>query len=164
MYRIKNLKTFLKDLLFITDDNKLYYVYIKDFNKYMCNKTKKHFCRYCLKCFSILKVLVNHKEVCLKTNGIQSMRLRDRSIKFNNYFKQLALSFKIYSEFESALWGVQRVGRDDRSSNGSYTEKYEEHIPCGFAYKIVCIDDKFIKMVVLYRGKKFSQQIYYSNT
>ena len=29
---------------------------IKDFDKFMCNKTKnknkKHFCRYCLQCFS----------------------------------------------------------------------------------------------------------------
>ena len=26
-------------------------------------------------------------------------------------------------------------------------------IPCSFAYKVVCIDDKFKKPVVLYRGK-----------
>ena len=35
----------------------------------------------------------------------------------------------------------------------SYTEKYEAHIPCRFAYKVVCIDNKFSKNVVLYRGK-----------
>ena len=28
------------DLLLITDDNKWYYVYIKDFNRFMCNETK----------------------------------------------------------------------------------------------------------------------------
>ena len=35
------------DLLLITDENKPHYVYIKDFNRFMCNKTKnknkKHF-------------------------------------------------------------------------------------------------------------------------
>ena len=40
------------DLLMISDENKSHYVCIKDFNKFMCNKTKsknkKHFCRYCL--------------------------------------------------------------------------------------------------------------------
>ena len=40
------------DLLLIADENKSHYVYIKDFNRFMCNKTrnrnKKHFCRYCL--------------------------------------------------------------------------------------------------------------------
>ena len=28
------------DLLLITDENKLHYVYINDFNRFMCNKTK----------------------------------------------------------------------------------------------------------------------------
>ena len=35
------------DLLMITDENKSHYVYIKDFNRFICNKTnnknKKHF-------------------------------------------------------------------------------------------------------------------------
>ena len=39
----------------------------------------------------------------------------------------------------------------------SYTEKYQDHIPCRFAYKVACIDDKFSKPVVLYRGKKYNQ-------
>ena len=37
--------------------------------------------------------------------------------------------------------------RGDRGDNTSYT------IPCSFAYKVVCVDDKFSKPVVLYRGK-----------
>ena len=67
------------DLLLITDDNKSHYVYIKDFNRFMCNKTKnknkKHFCKYCLQCFSSGRVLVEHKETCLKINGKQSVKL-----------------------------------------------------------------------------------------
>ena len=47
------------DLLVITNKNKPHYVYIKDFNSLMCNKTKykikKHFCKYCLQCFSSQK-------------------------------------------------------------------------------------------------------------
>ena len=35
----------------------------------------------------------------------------------------------------------------------SYTKKYQDHIPCSFACKLVCVDDKFSKDVVLYRGK-----------
>ena len=31
---------YCKDLLMITDENKSHYVYIKDFNRLMCNKTK----------------------------------------------------------------------------------------------------------------------------
>ena len=35
----------------------------------------------------------------------------------------------------------------------SYTEKYQDHFHCSFAYKVVCVDNKFSKDVVLYRGK-----------
>ena len=44
------------NLLPISCENKSYYVYIKDFNRFMCNKTKnknkKHFCKCCLQYFS----------------------------------------------------------------------------------------------------------------
>ena len=30
---------------------------------------------------------------------------------------------------------------------------YQDHIPCRFAYKVVCVDNKFSKQIVLYRGK-----------
>ena len=32
-------------------------------------------------------------------------------------------------------------------------KKYHDHIPCSFAYKVVCIDDKFAKQIVVYRGE-----------
>ena len=51
------------DSLLINDENKSHYVYIKNFYRFMFNKTKhenqKPFCRYCLQCFSSEKVLEN---------------------------------------------------------------------------------------------------------
>ena len=38
-------------------------------------------------------------------------------------------------------------------NNVLYTEKYQDQIPCSFAYKVVCVGNKFSKDVVLYRGK-----------
>ena len=32
-------------------------------------------------------------------------------------------------------------------------KKYQDHIPYSFAYKVVCIDDRFTKPIVVYRGK-----------
>ena len=32
-------------------------------------------------------------------------------------------------------------------------KKYQDHIPCSFGYKVVCIDDKFAKQIVVYRGE-----------
>ena len=50
-----------------------------------------------------------------------------------------------------------------KCNEGSYTEKYQDHIPCGFAYTIVCIDDKFTKPTIIYRDKnaayKFIKEI-----
>ena len=61
------------DLLLISNENESYYVYIKDFNRFMCNQTKsknkKVFFRCCLQCFSGEKVLIEHKENCLIING-----------------------------------------------------------------------------------------------
>ena len=32
-------------------------------------------------------------------------------------------------------------------------KKYQGHVPCSFASKVVCINDKFSKPIVVYRGK-----------
>ena len=34
----------------------------------------------------------------------------------------------------------------------SYTKKYHDHVPCSYAYKIVCIDDRLSKTIVVYKG------------
>ena len=36
---------------------------------------------------------------------------------------------------------------------GSYTKKYQDHVSCSFAYNVVCIDDRFSKPIVVFRGK-----------
>ena len=138
------------DLLLLIDDGKSHYMYIKDFDRFMFHKTKnknkKWFCRSCLQCFSSESVLIKHKENCLSINGKQSVKLEKGTIKFENYFKQIPVPFKIYADFECNLKKV-------KCNEGSYTEKYQDHIPCSFAYKIVCIDDRFTKPIVVYRGE-----------
>ena len=57
------------NLLLITEETKTHFVLLKDFNKFMYNQTKhkerKHFCMYCLQCFSSDQVLTNDKENCI---------------------------------------------------------------------------------------------------
>ena len=91
-------------------------------------------------------MLIKHKEVCLGINGKQSVKLEEGIIELENYFKQIPVPFKIYADFECNL-------RDVESYEGCYTKKYQDHIPCSFAYKIVCVDDRFTKPIVVYRGK-----------
>ena len=89
------------------------------------------------------------KENCLIMIGKQNIKLKGGSIGFKNHFKQLAVAFKIYADFECKAKEVQSSGKN----NSLYTEKYQDHIPCSFTYKVVCIDNKFSKPVVLYRRK-----------
>ena len=93
--------------------------------------------------------MIEHEENCLIINVKQSLKSKSGSISFKNYSKQLPVSFKIYVEFECLLKGVISIHKN----NGSYTEKYQDHIPCSFAYQVVCVDNKFSKKVVLFRGK-----------
>ena len=46
----------------------------------MFDKSQKHFWRYCLQCFIGEKYLIDRKGFCLKTNGIQSVKLKSGSI------------------------------------------------------------------------------------
>ena len=132
----------------------------------------KPFLQILLAMFQLCKCLgKKHKKVCLKINGKQSVKLRSCLIKFKNHFKQLAAPFKIDADFESVLKGVQSCNSNNNNSsssnnnnnnnnnndsnnnnnnNASYIKMYREHIRCSFAYKVVCIDDRFSKQVVLY--------------
>ena len=109
-------------------------------------KTKKHFCKSCLQCFSSKNVLTKHKEICLNINGTQCIRLQKGMIEFKNYSKKIPVPFKIYADFESNLKSVEIY-------EGSYSKKYQDHVSCSFPYKFVCIDDKFTKPIVVFRGE-----------
>ena len=93
--------------------------------------------------------MIEHKEGCLIINGKQSVKLESTSISFKNCFKQLPVTFKIYADSECLLKGIKSSDKN----NGSCTEKYQDQISCSFAYKVVCIDNKFSKRVAFYRGK-----------
>ena len=67
-------------------------------------------------------------------------------IKFENYLKQIPVPFKFYANFECNL-------KSAKCNEGFYTEKCQDHIPCSFAYKVVCIDDRFTKSIIIYRGE-----------
>ena len=138
------------DLLLLIKNDKSHYVYIKDFNTFMFHKTKnknkKWFCKSCLQCFSSQNVLIKHKEDCLSINGVQSVNVEEGIIKFENYSKQLPVPLKIYADFECNL-------QDTEIYEGSCTKKYHDHVPCSYAFKVVCIDNRFSKPIFVYRGK-----------
>ena len=147
------------NLLLITENENKHYVLIKDFNKFMYNQTKhkerKHFCMYCLQCFSSERVLTDHKENCIQVNGTQAIKMPtkdDNILKFNNFHKQLPVPFVIYADFEAI---TEKIHGCQPNDDKSYTEAYQRHTDCGYGYKVVCCyDDKYTKPVQIYRGEK----------
>ena len=147
------------ELLLITEDENKHYVLIKDFNSLMFNKTKhehrKHFCMYCLQCFSSERVLNDHRDNCIQVNGAQAVKMlsKDNNIlKFNNFHKQQPVPFVIYADFKAI---TEKISRCQPNNNKSFTEAYQKHTDCGYGYKVVCCyDDKYTKPTTIYRGKK----------
>ena len=153
------------NLLLITKDGKKHHVLIKDFNAFMYNQSKhkerKHFCMYCLQCFSSERILANHVNNCLTINGAQAINMPKQGeniLKFNNFHKQLPVPFVIYADFETITKKVQRCEQSEEMKKDkdtrSYTEAYQTHEDCGYGYKVVCCyDDKYSKYTRIYRGE-----------
>ena len=140
------------NLLLISDNNNnQHYVYIKDFNIFMANitkcKVKKHFCMSCLQHFSSEEILNEHRISCLKINKKQNIIMPKFGSKviFKNYFKMLRCP-KV---------PVSTAKVDEQST--SYSEGYQHHQICGYAYKVHCKIDKYSKSVKLYRGENYAE-------
>ena len=153
------------NLLLITKDEKKHYVLIKDFNAFMYNQSKhkerKHFCMYCLQCFSSERILLKHVNNCLTINGAQAINMPKQGeniLKFNNFHKQLPVPFVIHADFEAITKKVQGCEQSEEMKKDkdrrSYTEAYWTHEDCGYGYKVVCCyDDKYSKYTCIYRGE-----------
>ena len=153
------------NLLLITKDEKKHYVLIKDLNTFMYNQSKhknrKHFCMFCLQCFSSERVLGKHKSNCLTINGKQAINMPKKGeniLKFNNFHKQLPVPFIICADFEAVTKKVQGCKQSEEMEKDkdkrSYTEAYQTHEDCGCGYKVVCCyDDKYSKPIQTYRGE-----------
>ena len=153
------------NLLLIPKDEKKHYFLIKDFNSFMYNQSKhkerKHFCMYCLQCFSSERVLANHVNNCLTINGKQAINIPEQGeniLKFNNFHKQLPVPFVIYADFEAIMKKVQGCEQSEEMKKDkdkrSYTEAYQTHEDCCNGYKVVCCyKKKYSKTIQTYRGK-----------
>ena len=54
-------------------------------------------------------MLNEHKEICLKINGKQTVKLNKGFIEFKNYSRQIPAPFKIYADFECILPSAERT-------------------------------------------------------
>ena len=83
-----------------------------------------------------------------------------RIIKFENYSDQVSVPFKIYADFECNL-------QDTEIYEVFCRKKYHDHVPCSYTFKVVCIDNRFskpivvaeVKMLLMSLLKQFSKNI-----
>ena len=80
-------------------------------------------------------------------NRGQNVKLEKEFIEFKNFNRQIPVLFKIHADFGCLLKGVDCViDNECFSYEGiSFTKKYQDHIPCSFTYKVVCVDNKYSK-------------------
>ena len=89
-----------------------------------------------LQYFSSKNILTEDQEACLSINAAHSTRFEKGTTELKNFLKQIPVPFKVSADFECNLESV-------KSYEGSYSKKYQDYIPCFFAYKLVCVNDKF---------------------
>ena len=124
-------------------------------------RRKKHFCMFCLQCFSSERVLAKHKSNCLTINGKQAINMSKKGenvLRFNNFHKQLPVPFVINADFGAITKKVQGCKQskemEKEKDKRSYTEAYQTHEDCCYGYKVVCCyDDKYSKPIQTYRGE-----------
>ena len=125
------------------------------------HKERKHFCMYCLQCFSSERVLTKHVNNCLTINGKQAINMPkqgDNILKFNNFHKQLPVPFVIYADSEAITKKVQGCEQSEEMKKDkdrrSHTEAYQTHENCGYGYKVVCCyRERYSKPIQMYQGE-----------
>ena len=147
---IKKIVSVFAFLVFVlqkeTFERILQYVLIKDFHRFMTNKTKyhgkKHFWRYCLKCFSTSKILENYAKIYLAIYHTKIVTLNEENTytRFRDFKRLLKTPFTIYAHFEIIL----KPGTDNKRK-WKHTKKYQNHIVCSYGCKLICVDKQYNK-------------------
>ena len=130
------------NLLLIWEKEKQHYVWIIDFNRFMfyqkTHQHRQHFYRYCLQCITSKEILNKHTSNCIVVNGKQAVQMPEKGnwVQFKNFNKQLPAPFVIYADFEALTQKIDSCQPD--------TEKYQKHVDCNYANKLIYhYDDKF---------------------
>ena len=138
------------NLLMIEEGDNCRYVLINDLSKSMGNqynkhKEKKHICPHCLRGFQKIETLKSHiTNGCLAIEG-QQIKMPDEGeqIYFKNHTRKFEAPFVMYADFECLTMEYSsKIYKPVRDScaphpNKSYTEKYQQHKPCGYEINVV---------------------------
>ena len=136
------------NLLLIANDEKQHYCWIKNFSRlvgaqYTASKNEHAYCRFCLHGFygvatagqctrleDAKRRRDEHESECFVHGGQKTSFPSEPTLKFDSIEKQVEAPFVVYADFESLLEPMD-------TPSGKRTVKYEEHVACSYAYKIV---------------------------
>ena len=155
------------DLLMYSAGEKSHFCWIRNISRLIGGQYSSHghelaYCRFCLHGF-VGKVVKgkhtrledakrrrdDHEKECYVHNG-QNLVFPDFDyVEFCNIEKQVPAPFRIYADFETCLEDIKNVKREEslndismydeekEETRTSYTEHYQHHNACSFAYLIV---------------------------
>ncbi|XP_069102163.1 uncharacterized protein [Argopecten irradians] len=143
------------NLLYLREDEQSHYSLIRDLDAFL-SRTKKcrnrtYFCQYCLQGFTRRDLLDKHVEMCYRYDPqcVEFPDVNNDLLNFEDFRKQLKAPFVMFCDFEAFVRPMDSCENDPDRSSTTQTAQFE---PCGFGYQVVCIDDKYTKPPVIYRG------------
>ena len=150
------------NLLYLSKDESSHYVLIKDLSRLVTKQLsnhngKKFICKLCLHPCHTKEILEKHLEKC-QHHGAQRIKMpneEDKMLYFKKIEAQERLPFTIYADFESILQPRETIQED---TTKSWTEKYQNHIPCSFGIYTVCSDKRFYSSPKVYFGKDSAEK------
>jgi len=139
------------NLLLVSKGEKHHYVLIKSLSRLLygnynrCHKVVV--CPSCFKnCYSVEALDKHLKNGCLKFGErVEFPKNPVEHIKFKSIAKMLPKPFLIYAGFEAIL-------EETPDFDCGKTFTYQKHLPCSYAYKVVCSVEKYNKEIVVFRA------------
>ena len=158
--RISEVKGKIIDLLWLKQDEKAHFCWIRSLSRLLSNQVTKHngevvFCRRCLNHFPNEKSLEKHVTSCSQFKTVRIIMPEEGSVvKFKNWHKKMIFPFVIYADFEARQLPIPSSRLNPKES---FTEKFRKHIPCSFAFHLV---SPFVKRdPVLFRAENDSVDV-----
>ena len=139
------------NLLLLSNKETNHYCWIKNMSaltasQYNKHKGKRFVCDYCCNSFQREESLRKHEEYCSNHKAVRvRMPEKGTMLGFRNHNRKMRVPFIVYADFEAL---PESISTCQPSDSDSYTNKYQNHKPCGFCYYIKCYNDELFPPVL----------------
>lgn len=145
------------NLLYFEDGDRSHYCWIKNLSRLLYSqlskrKEKKWVCELCLQYFGKKILLTRHEDYCKLFDPVR-IDLPDEDhkwLEFKNYMNKERHPFVVYADFEALIKPIDTCQPDPTTS---YTNAYQNHVPCAVAYQMVCSYDDSLSFYKFYTGE-----------